>query len=154
MAAWKIGLSAISAIASAGMQIQQGRAQAAALEFEARQIDEQKKLARLQAEQQINERQRELRSIMGANKAISAGSGIDVFAGSAGSLLLADLSKARRDTRYIDINRSNQLRQLSRASGQRRLSASVARRSGLTRAAGTLFGEFSNMDKYGNLFDG
>ena len=60
---------------------------------------------------------------MGANKAISAGSGIDVFAGSAGSLLLADLSKARRDNpATIDINRSNQLRQLSRASGQRRLS--------------------------------
>lgn len=152
MAAWKIAISAASALGSAYMQMQQGKSQAAAYEFERRQIEQQKGLARLQAAQQQNERKRELRSIIAANRAISAGSGIDAFAGSTGSIIASDLSKARRDTRYIQINKANNLRQLSLASGQRKLQASVAKRSGLMRAGGTLFNEFSDMDKYGNLF--
>ena len=133
-----VALSVLGTAVSAYGQMQAGKAQAQAAEFERAQYEEQRKLAQVQALDEEADRRRRLNQVLSTNRAAAAGMGISGDSRSFLAIQKDSENEAERDIGRIRLNASSTNRRYALAENQSALEAKTASKSGVIGASATL----------------
>jgi len=132
-----VGGTAISAYG----QMQAGKAQAQAAEFERAQYEEQRQLAQVQALDEESQRRKRLNQVLSSNRAAAAGAGIQTDGSRSFLAIQKDsANEAERDIGRIRLNAASTNRSYMLQEQQSSLAGKSARSSGFIGAAGTILG--------------
>lgn len=131
-------LAAGSGIASAGSSIMGGIAANKAAKLEQRQIEEDRKMAKLRAMQDANEVRDERNKILSRNRAVAAASGVDTRSGSFSFLQREVEESSGRDLKNIELNSLSDQNRFSLEASQSKLKGKTALTQGFFNAGSSL----------------